>query len=285
MLGLTGSIPSIVNSLRAQRAYRSATQRRNQSLTQLATGLRINRAADDPAGLIASEQLGQTLAALDAETSANQRASDQATTADGALGQVSDLLDHAKSLVTANANSAGLSQEEKSANQIEIDSILSAVDRLSTSTAFGGRKLLDGSATLSASGKSLPIESSAAAHLGKTDAAGTTYTLADLKSGKSLSTAGNNATTASDVIDKAVNDVATQRATIGAFDKYTLQTRISSVAVSREQLLSAVSLIRDTDYALAAAQQSQARLLQQSSLATLVQSLGRPRIGMLSIWA
>jgi len=284
VLGLTGSIPSIVNSLRAQRAYRSATQRRNQSLTQLATGLRINRAADDPAGLIASEQLGQTLAALDAETSANQRASDQATTADGALGQVSDLLDHAKSLVTANANSAGLSQEEKSANQIESDSILSAVDRLSTSTTFGGRKLLDGSATLSASGKSLPIESSAA-DLGKTDAAGTTYTLADLKSGKSLSTAGNNATTASDVIDKAVNDVATQRATIGAFDKYTLQTRISSVAVSREQLLSAVSLIRDTDYALAAAQQSQARLLQQSSLATLVQSLGRPRIGMLSIWA
>jgi flagellin-like hook-associated protein FlgL len=285
VFGLTGSIPSIVNSLRAQRAYRSATQRRDQSLTQLATGLRINRAADDPAGLIASEQLGQTLAALDAETSANQRASDQATTADGALGQVSDLLAHAKSLVTANANSAGLSPDEKSANQIEIDSILSAVDRISSSTTFGGRKLLDGTATLSASGQSLAIDSSAAANLGKTDAAGTTYTLADLKSGNPLSTVGGSIATAGAVVDQAINDVATQRGKLGAFDKYTLQTRISSVAVSREQLLSAVSLIRDTDYALAATQQSQARLLQESSLSTLMQTLGRPRIGTFSMWA
>ena len=285
MLGLTGTITSTVNSLRALRAYRSASQRRDQALHQLSTGLRINRAADDPAGLIASEQLGSTLAALDAETSANERASMQANTADGALGQVSDLLTHAKSLVVANANAGGLSPDEKSANQMEIDSILSAVDRISSSTSFGGRKLLDGTAMLSASGQSLAIESSAAANLGKTDAAGTTYTLADLKSGGALSTQGGASATASDVIDKAINDVATQRGKIGAFDKDTLQTRINSVAVSREQMMSALSQIRDTDYALATAQQSQASLLQQSSLATLVQSLGRPRIRMFSIWA
>jgi flagellin-like hook-associated protein FlgL len=285
VLGLTGTITSTVNSLRALRAYRSASQRREQSLMQMATGRRINRAADDPAGLIASEQLGSTLAALDAETSANERASLQATTADGALGQVSDLLTQAKSLVSANANTGGLSPDEKSANQMELDSILSAVDRMSSSTSFGGRKLLDGSATLSASGQSLTIESSAAANLGKTDAAGTTYTLADLKTGGALSTQSGSSPTAGDVLDKAINDVATQRGKIGAFDKDTLQTRINSVAVSREQMLSALSQIRDTDYALAAAQQSQARLLQQSSLATLVQSLGRPRIGMFSIWA
>ena len=250
MLGLTGSISSNIHSLRAQRAYQSASQRRGQLLAQLSTGLRINRASDDPAGLIAAEQLAQTLAVLDAETSANQRASDQATTADGALGQVSDLLAQAKSLVSANANSGGLSADEMSANQMEIDSILSAVNRLSTSTSFGGRKLLDGSATLSASGKSFAIESSAAANLGKTDAAGKTYTFADLKSGNSLSTLGGNAATAGAVVDQAINDVATRRASLGAFDKYTLQTRINGVAASRGQLLSAVSLIRDTDYAL-----------------------------------
>jgi flagellin len=285
VLGLTGTIPSIVNTLRAQRAYQSAIQRRNQSLTQLATGLRINRGADDPAGLIASEQLGQTLAALDAETSANERASMEANTADGALGQVSDLLTHAKSLVVANANSGGLSPDEKSANQMEIDSILSAVDRISASTSFNGQKLLDGSATLSASGQSLPIESSAASNLGKTTASGTTYTLADLKTGGALSTqvGGSSGDTASDVIDKAINDVATRRGKIGAFDKDTLQTRINSVAVSREQMLSAISQIRDTDYARVTAQQTQAAILQQSSLAVLKQSLGR--VGMFSIWA
>jgi flagellin len=285
VLGLTGTIPSIVNTLRAQRAYQSASQRRFQSLTQLATGLRINRAADDPAGLIASEQLGQTLAALDAETSANERASMQATTADGALGQVSDLLTHAKSLVIANANTAGLSPEEKQANQMEIDSVVSAVDRISSSTSFAGRKLLDGTATLSASGQSLTIQSSAASNLGKTTASGTTYTLADLKTGGALSTQNGSSDTASDVIDKAINDVATRRGKIGAFDKDTLQTRINSVAVSREQMLSALSQIRDTDYALATAQQSQAALLQRSSLAVLKQSLGRRPMGMFSIWA
>ena len=286
MLGVTGSIPSHLNSLSARRAYQAAAQRREQSLVQSATGLRINRGADDPAGLIAAERLGQTLAVLDAETSANERASGQAAAAEGVLGDVSELLGQAKALVNANANAAALSAYEKSANQAEIDSILSAVDRLSASTTFGGRKLLDGSTTLSASGKSFAIESAAAANLGTTDVAGTTYTLADLKSGKPLTTLDPaNTPAAGTVVDRAINDVATRRARLGAFDRYTLQSRINSVATSREQLVSAVSMIRDTDYALAAAQESRARLLQQTSMFTLMQALGRRRrVGMFSGW-
>jgi flagellin-like hook-associated protein FlgL len=276
-IGATGSIPSTTNLLRAQSAYRSNSNRRAQSLAQLATGFRINRASDDPAGLIASESLRQTLAVLDAETTANQRASDQASTADGALGQISDLLGEAKSLVTANANTAGLSAEEKSANQLQIDSILSTVDRLSATTMFGGRKLLDGSATLAASGKSFAIGSAATANLGATDVAGTTYTLADLKTGQPLNTLGANSANAGAVIDRAINDVATQRAQLGAFDRNTLQTRINGIASSREQLLSAVSMIRDTDYAHAVAQHSRSKLLQRSSLAVPSQALGRRR--------
>lgn len=285
MFDLTRDILSGVNTLRAQRAYNVATQRRNQSLTQLSTGLRINRGADDPAGLIASMQLAQTLVTLDSETSANQRASDQATTADGAMGQVSDLLNQAKSLVSANANTGALSPDERAANQLEIDSIVSAVNRISSSTTFNGQKLLDGSATLSASGKSFAIESTAASNLGKTTVSSTTYTLADLKSGGSLSTANGSSETAGAVIDKAINDVATRRGALGAFDKDTLQTRINTVATSREQMMSALSMIRDTDYALAASEQSRAQLLQQSSLSTLMQSLGRRKLGTFSIWA
>jgi flagellin len=277
VLGTTGSISSISNLLRAQRAFRSNTQNRAQSLAQLATGFRINRGADDPAGLIASESLRQTLATLDAETSANERASAQANTADGALGQISGLLTEAKSLVAANANDAGLSAEEKSANQLQIDSILSTVDRLSSTTSFGGRKLLDGSTTLSASGKSFAIDSASTENLGTTDVAGTTYTLADLKSGKSLDTLGGNAETAGQTLDRAINDVATRRGALGAFDRNTLQTRINSIASSREQLVSAVSMIRDTDYAQAVTQNSRSNLLQRSSLAVLAQALGRRR--------
>jgi flagellin len=254
-------------------------------MTQLSTGLRINRGADDPAGLIASTQLASTLGALDAETSANQRASDMATTADGALGQVSDLLTQAKSLVSANANTGALSPDERAANQLEIDSILDTVNRISSSTTFNGQKLLDGSTTLSASGKSFAIESTATSNLGKTTVSGTTYTLADLKTGGSLSTAGGSSETASAVIDKAVNDVATRRGSLGAYDKYMLQTRINTVATSRENLLSSLSMIRDTDYASATSQQVRAKLLQQSSLSTLMKSLGQRRLGTFSILA
>ena len=250
-------------------------------MTQLATGLRINRGSDDPAGLIASERLGQTLAVLDAETSANERASDQAGAADGALGQVSDLLGQAKALVSANANSAGLSADEKSANQVEIDSILSTVDRLSNTTSFGGQKLLDGNATITASGKSLPIATASTASIGKTVDGSTTYTLADLKSGGTVSTGS----LASKVIEQAIGDVSTQRAKIGAFDKNTLQTRIATIETSREQMLSAVSMIRDTDYAMEVSRAARFDLLKQSSMLMLTKSNRKTLISTFSVLA
>jgi len=283
MFGLTGSITSSLNTLRAQRVYRANAESLARTYAQMATGTRINRGYDDPAGLIASQSLAQTLAALDAETAANERASNQATTADGALAQVSDLLIEAKGLVNANANTAGLSPEEKAANQLSIDSIVSTVNRLSATTRSGGQKLLDGTATLSASGKSFAIDSAAATNLGQTTVAGTAYTLADLATGKPLATTGPSAATAAEVVDQAINDVATQRAQLGSFDQNTLQTRTRSIAASRVQLLSAVSMLRDTDYALAATQRSRSTVLQYASLAALTQSLGRRRIGTFSI--
>jgi flagellin-like hook-associated protein FlgL len=280
----TGRIVSSTDSLLAQRSFRLNSLKRAQALSELATGLRINRASDDPAGLIAAQSLSRTLAVLDAEASANERASNRATAADGALGQVSDLLAQAKSLVNANANTGGLSAEEKSANQLKLDSILSTVDRLSSTTTFGGQKLLDGSATLSASGQSLAIDSGATGNLGTTDISSTTYTLAALKSGGALNTLGSNVAGADEVLTKAINDVRTRRAAIGAFDRNTLQTRISEIGSSRAQLVSAVSMIRDTNYAAAVTQQSRARLLQRASLATLMQTQGRPRISTFSVW-
>src|SRR4051812_25223115 len=254
---------------------------------RLATGQRINGGSDDPAGLVASESLRQTLAALDAESSANERASTQAALADGALGQISDMLIEAKSLVDANAIPGGLTSDERAANQLQIDSILSAVDTLSKTTSFAGQKLLDGSATIGASGKSISIDSAATSNIGSTDANGTTYTLADLKTGKALVTTGSNGSTASDVISNAINDVATQRASVGAFDRHTLQTRISSIAVSRENMLSAISMISDTDYAAEFSEQSKLALLQKSAAFALRQSVNRnkPSISTFSIRA
>jgi flagellin len=114
------------------------------SLQRLATGFRINTAKDDPAGLIASELLRSDMATTAAEIANAQRADLVLATADGALTEVSNLLVSLQGLVVASANSAGLSSDELDANQLQVDSILSTLGRISNTTTFSGQKLLDG---------------------------------------------------------------------------------------------------------------------------------------------
>jgi len=279
-----GNATSSTSSLRAQRALQASSQRRARTLAQLATGQQINSASDDPAGLIASQSLGQTLAALDAETSINQLASAQANTTGAALGQISTLLTQAKSLVDANAGTGALSDQEISANQLQIDSIISTIDNLAATTSFGGQNLLDGTGAVSASGQSFTIASAASGSIGTTTSGGTTFTLADLQSGQQASTLGPNAAVSGAIVDQAIQDISTQQATLGAFQKNTIEPSLTSIATSRAQLLSAVSMLQDTDFTLAAMQQSQDQILQAASFASLMQGVGHRRISTFSIF-
>lgn len=266
MLGPVNSFSDLV-SLRASQQHRLAL---NQAQHRLTTGKRINSGADDPAGLIASSQLDATLAALEAETSANERAVHMSDTADAAMGQVSDLLAQAKTRALTNANDAGLSAEEKAANQLEIDSILSSVDRIAINTNFNGTKLLDGTGEVSASGAKAKVASLKASDLGKQQIGGTDYSLADLKKGKSLdTTVSANGENATKVIDKAINDVATARAKLGAFSKNTLHSRLTQVAGEKQNMLQCLSIIRDTDFAREMALKFRAELLDRASLMML----------------
>ena len=114
------------------------------SLERLSTGLKINRGKDDPAGLIASENLRSEKAALSAAIGNAERADQVVNIAEGGLQEVSSLLTELQGLLITSANSAGLSESEKEANQLQIDSILQTVDRLAGSTSFLGSKLLNG---------------------------------------------------------------------------------------------------------------------------------------------
>ncbi len=117
----------------------------NQALTRLSTGLRINTGKDDPAGLIASENLRSDITAIRRAISNTDRATQVIATADSALGQVSSLLNDIRGLVTESANSGALSQEQIDANQLQVDSSLEALNRIAQTTTFQGRRLLDGS--------------------------------------------------------------------------------------------------------------------------------------------
>lgn len=134
-----------VSSLVARNTLGRSNAALEQSLTRLSTGLRINTGKDDPAGLIASENLRSDITSIRKAISNTDRANQVIATADSALGQVSSLLNDIRGLVTESANSGGLSQAQLDANQLQIDQSLKALNRIAQTTTFQGRKLLDGS--------------------------------------------------------------------------------------------------------------------------------------------
>ncbi|MEM9066760.1 MAG: flagellin [Planctomycetota bacterium] len=134
-----------VQSLLAQRVLGQNNNTLNTSLERLSTGLRVNRGADDPAGLIASENLRSELSAANAAIGNAERADQVVNIAEGGLQEISSLLTELQGLLTSSANDAGLSGEEKEANQLQVDSILQTIDRIAGETKFQGRNLLNGS--------------------------------------------------------------------------------------------------------------------------------------------
>ena len=123
------------------------------SLERLSTGFRINRGADDPAGLIASESLRSEITGISAAIDNSTRAVNVISTADGALGEVSKLLLQVKGLVNASSNSGALSPDEIQANQLQVDSLLESINRVANSTQFNGKKLLNGELGYTISGQ------------------------------------------------------------------------------------------------------------------------------------
>jgi len=134
-----------VSSLVARNTLGRSNAALEQSLTRLSTGLRINTGKDDPAGLIASENLRSDITAIRKAISNTDRANQVIATADSALGQVSSLLNDIRGLVTESANAGALSDEQLAANQLQVDSSLEALNRIAQTTTFQGRRLLDGS--------------------------------------------------------------------------------------------------------------------------------------------
>jgi flagellin len=126
------------------------TADQSQTLTRLSTGRNINRGADDPAGLIALQSLSAELTAVDAAIGNGQRATSVLNTADGALAEISSLLNEIESLAAQSTSSGGLSPAEIAANQAQIDNALGAINRIVQTTQFNGKRLLDGSQSIRA---------------------------------------------------------------------------------------------------------------------------------------
>ncbi|MCH8270658.1 MAG: hypothetical protein IH985_05550 [Planctomycetes bacterium] len=130
----------------------SFRQSLNRSLERLSSGFRINRAGDDPSGLIISERIRSDLRGVEQGIKNSNRASSVIATTEGALTEVNELLNSIKALVVEAANTGAMSSEQIKANQLQIDSAIDSITRISNTATFGGLKLLNGELDYSLSG-------------------------------------------------------------------------------------------------------------------------------------
>lgn len=134
-----------VSALLAQHRLNNANADLKTRLERLSTGLAINRGSDNPAGLIVSERLRSEIQGITAAIDNSERAANVLATAEASLSEISNLLTSIKSLTVEAANTGAFSDEEIEANQLEIDSAVESITRISNTASFAGLKLLNGS--------------------------------------------------------------------------------------------------------------------------------------------
>jgi flagellin len=252
-------------ALNAQRNLVTTGNALNGSIRNLSSGLRVNSAADDPSGLVISEQMRAQASGL-AQAIGNSNAGvNMIKTAEGALNEVNSLLGQMRTLAVHAANAGVNSTNDLAADQAAITAAVASIDRIATTTQFNGKALLDGTFTA----QQLQIGSNSTDVINVT-IAGTDSTTLGVNALAVGTAAG--AATAITAIDAAISTVSTTRATLGATQKYTLETTVNSLSVSEENIRSAESSIRDADMSKEMVNYTRNNILQQAGTSMLAQA-------------
>ena len=281
-------------SSQAQRGVSGAQNSFFSAISQLSSGLRINRAADDSAGLAVSEKLKNQVRGLNQAQRNAQDAISLLQTAEGALNEVHSILGRMRELAVQSANDT-LTNSDRAHIQNEVNSLLSEVDRIGNSTQFNSIQLLNGDASgpLNLAGftfhvganTDVPIVNeiaftigdSALGYSGGTNGVINSTSLAGVNA---LATTGvatqTDANAAIATIDTAVEAVSGYRGAIGAMQNR-LESAINSIGVAAENTGAANSRIRDADVAQAVSEMIRSQILQQSSMAVLAQANQAPQ--------
>ena len=274
-----------VSAIKTQRQISVTTGRLNQSFERLSSGLRINRSADDAAGLAVAEKLrSDSRVASVSMRNANDGISIIGI-ADMAVSQISDILIRLGELAQQSA-SATNTNSQRSAMQIEFSNLMSEIERIAHSTEFNGLNLLSSPNALTFQvgfdGSSLSgiAFSGIAATLGSMDLAPLgssvpTYSIIGATDDDSRFAA----LSALEAIQGAIGSVTRSRGTLGAAESR-LQTMIRQIATSRESFQSAESGIADVDVAQESAELMRLDVLQQAGTAILAQANMQPQLAL-----
>jgi flagellin len=271
----------INQNIEAINAYRNLTGTSTQlskSLERLSSGLRINRAADDAAGLSISENLKSQINGFKVASKNAQDGISLLQTAEGALGETTNLLQRVRDLAVQAANSGANDQSARDAIGKEVTQALAEIDRIAAATVFGSKSLLNGSES-----------GGFTFHVGYN---GATYNQLNIKIGGMSSGAlklssiasqitGTNAAQSLAAIDAALTNVTSARSDIGSYQNR-LESTIANLGVAVENLSASRSRIVDTDMAQEMTNFSKLQILQQAGTSMLGQANQLPQ-GVLSL--
>jgi flagellin len=261
------SVLTNVASLGAQQNLAKTASRLNQNIQRLSSGRRINRSADDAAGLAISSKMSAHIRSL---SQAKRNANDAVSliqTAEGALSEINGLLTRMRELAVQAANGGSMATSDRDALDLEFKQLTSEIDRIVSVTKYNGQVLLDGSMS---SGTSFQV--------GISNTTNDRITLSVLDSSTSAISVGTSSVSSVTQarlsitqIDVAISAVATRRNTLGATQNR-LEVTISNLSSIHENLSSANSRIRDVDVAAETAELAQNQILMQAGISVLGQA-------------
>ena len=264
-----------ISSLNAYKNISSTDTKLSKSIEKLSSGLRINKAGDDAAGLAISEKMRSQIVGMDMAKRNCQDVASLLQTAEGALESISDMLTRLKEL-SVQAGNGVYNAQDLTNIQLEVSEIISQIDIVATTTAFNGLNVIDG--TYATNGLNFQI--------GITSKEAITVKVPDMKSSAiGTGTANVTVTDISKVditdidlleenlkaIDTAIQNVTSTRAIFGAVQNRTEYT-MSNLATGAENMQAAESRIRDVDIAEEMSNYSKLNVLIQSGMSILAQS-------------
>lgn len=282
---MTLNIRTNISSLAAQRNLYDSTDRLRTAYERLSSGLRINRAKDDAAGLAIAESLkADARIASVGIRNANDGISIVAIT-DGAINQITSVLSRLAELAQQSANGV-YSNAQRSALQLEFTALMSEMERIAVTTEFNGLKLLSGGGQVSFQ---IGFDGTSVSQVTYSGVQATLAALGLASSGTSVHTYSITGATdiesqsaarlAIDAIKVAITSVTRQRGTLGAAESR-LDTAIRNLQVARQNFANAESVIRDADVASEAAELSRLNILQQAGTAILAQANQQPALAL-----
>lgn len=248
-----------------------------KSMEKLSSGLRINKAGDDAAGLAISEKMRSQIRGLDQASRNAQDGISLIQTAEGGLAVGQDMLQRINELAVQASSETYDAKDLESIN-VEIDELLTELDKTASGMEFNGRKLLDGTADLKiavgANGEAVDV---AIGSMATADLGDATNKLDSFKTG------GANAITDRDTAQllvtaskEAINSISSERSKLGA-KQNRMEYTIQNLRTTSENLQSAESRIRDVDVAKEMMQLTKNQVLQQASSAMLMQANQAPQ--------